>query len=464
MAAGSYTVYIIHATIVIALQVALRDLSIPSVIKFFIVGSAAAALRFLLSTMIRKIPLSRGVLGSSNLIIRRNIMTNGNETGRNVNGVGIRELKKGGSRLLYLDNFRIFLIITVILHHTALAYGGSGTWSYMEGATDPISPNFLALFNSVNQAYFMSAFFFLAGFFTPRSYDRKGAGAFLLDRIIRLGIPMMVYILLIRNLNSWMLNTFVRETVFTWRLAYDPDHLWFVQILLVFGFAYAIWRSLRGHIADRIKTPFSESFPPGRTLALSIIILSVLTFLIRIYYPVNRWFLNIQPAHLFHYVFSFSVGTLASRGNWLNHLSSSIGRRWGWIALAMIPAFYGLFIAGGMLKDPGTITLFMGGFHWQAFGYALWDTVMLFAMNIFLLSRFREKHNSTGSMAKSAAGGAFTVYIIHATVLYAFQISMRNIGMPSILKFLVVGGVTVIVCFALSAAIRKIPFMRRVLG
>jgi surface polysaccharide O-acyltransferase-like enzyme len=63
MAAGSYTVYIIHATIVIALQVALRDLSIPSVIKFFIVGSAATALRFLLSTMIRKIPLSRGVLG-----------------------------------------------------------------------------------------------------------------------------------------------------------------------------------------------------------------------------------------------------------------------------------------------------------------------------------------------------------------------------------------------------------------
>ena len=89
---------------------------------------------------------------------------------------------------------------------------------------------------------------------------------------------------------------------------------------------------------------------------------------------------------------------------------------------------------------------------------------MLFAMNLFLLSRFREKHNHTGTVAKNAAGGVFTVYIIHATVLYAIQISLRNLGIPSILKFLVVGSATVVISFALSAAIRKLPIVRRVLG
>ena len=70
-------------------------------------------------------------------------------------------------RLFYLDNLRIYLVVLVIAHHAALAYGGMGNWAVQDPTVDDISPIFLTLFNAVNQSYFMSAFFLLAGYFTP---------------------------------------------------------------------------------------------------------------------------------------------------------------------------------------------------------------------------------------------------------------------------------------------------------
>ncbi len=100
---------------------------------------------------------------------------------------------KPRSRLFHLDNLRIYLTILVIFHHAALASGGSGNWDILDPAVDDISPIFLTMFNAVNQSYFMSAFFLLAGYFTPRSFEKKGSLRFLFDRLIRLVIPLVVY-------------------------------------------------------------------------------------------------------------------------------------------------------------------------------------------------------------------------------------------------------------------------------
>ena len=48
-----------------------------------------------------------------------------------------QEIKK---RLIYVDNLRLYLIILVVLHHIAIAYGGSGGWPLKEVPTDSVSP------------------------------------------------------------------------------------------------------------------------------------------------------------------------------------------------------------------------------------------------------------------------------------------------------------------------------------
>ena len=61
-------------------------------------------------------------------------------------------------RMFYVDNLRIYLTVLVVLHHVAVAYGGSGGWPIKETPSDGISPILLLLFNAVNQSYFMAFF------------------------------------------------------------------------------------------------------------------------------------------------------------------------------------------------------------------------------------------------------------------------------------------------------------------
>lgn len=45
----------------------------------------------------------------------------------------------------------------------------------------------------IDQGFFMGTFFLIAGHFTPASYDRKGAGGLLRDRVVRLLIPLFAF-------------------------------------------------------------------------------------------------------------------------------------------------------------------------------------------------------------------------------------------------------------------------------
>ncbi len=66
---------------------------------------------------------------------------------------------KAASRLLFIDNIRVFLTILVILHHLTIIYAGSGSWGfYTEGRQDTLTAVLGTWFCAVNQAYFMGFF------------------------------------------------------------------------------------------------------------------------------------------------------------------------------------------------------------------------------------------------------------------------------------------------------------------
>lgn len=99
---------------------------------------------------------------------------------------------KSSVRLLYIDNIRVFLTILVLFFHVMIIYAETGSWLYTEGRQDEITSLIGAWFIAVTQAYFMGLFLFISAYFVPGSYDRKGAGRFLKDRLIRLGIPLVI--------------------------------------------------------------------------------------------------------------------------------------------------------------------------------------------------------------------------------------------------------------------------------
>jgi glucan biosynthesis protein C len=375
---------------------------------------------------------------------------------------------KPRARLFYLDNLRIYLTILVVLHHAALAYGGAGNWGVKDPAVDDISPIFLFFFNAVNQSYFMSAFFLLAGYFTPRSFERKGSKQFLIDRLIRLGIPIAIYTTILININEYILDVWYRDSIYNIKIEYDPGPLWLVQALLFFAAIYVIFRAL----ADRSATKksiqlYRDTFPPDAILFLCIGILTVLTFLEHLVFPVGKAiFLNFQAGFFVHYTFCFYIGVLAYRGDWFVRLSKAQARRWGILSLVVIPLYFVMMVLGGALESEENVAKFTGGLYWQSFALSLWFwfTFLMVGIIVFLLYFFRERLNQAGPMAKTMAANVYTVYIIHQTVLYALNILLLDINIPTILKFFIAGLIAVPVCFVLSGLIRRIPYARRVLG
>jgi len=363
-------------------------------------------------------------------------------------------------RTYYIDNLRIYLTILVIMHHAALAYGGTGGWSIHDVVTDEISPILLTLFNALNQSYFMTAFFLLAGYFTPHSFARKGTKNFLMDRFVRLGIPLLVYTTVGININSYLVSKYQLGIPFHFNFRYDAGHLWFVQVLLLFALLYALFQRSESDTSASTQ----EAFPSNRKIWGAILALSALTFLMRLVFPVGETIIGIQPGHVVHYVFAFFIGTKAYHQDWFGKLTNNIGKRWGYCALLTFPILIVVMVLGGVLEDNAKVALFMGSFTWQAAAYAVWESIMMVSVIIFLLYFFREKLNRTSAITIGMAASVYTVYIIHQTILYGLNIGFLSIGIPSYVKFLVVSLIGVTLSFLLSVPVRKLPYADRVLG
>jgi hypothetical protein len=98
------------------------------------------------------------------------------------------------SRLFFADHLRVALTILVVLHHLAVIYGASAPFYYVEPPLpDGLAFLLLLVFVLINQGYFMG-FFLISGYFTPGSFDRKGAGPFLKDRVLRLFVPLVAFL------------------------------------------------------------------------------------------------------------------------------------------------------------------------------------------------------------------------------------------------------------------------------
>lgn len=374
---------------------------------------------------------------------------------------------KSPQRLLYIDNLRVLLTVLVILHHLAIGYGAEGGWAYEEyGPRTVPSMVLMTVFTAVNQSFFMGMFFLISSYLLPSSYDRKGAGHYVLDRVKRLGIPWALYELIIHPFLNYSLlrpRDFPRYFLRYWgrvrSLADSP--MWFLEMLLIFSFAYVLWRLLTQHRAAAPSAP--RPAPGNLAIALFALGLGVATFVVRLEWPIGRWYepLHWQIAHLPQYVALFALGILAYRHRWFDALSAAQGLFWQRIALLLIPVFPIVAIAAGALRRG--VSLFLGGLHWQALFFALWDQVMCMAMTVALLVLFRDHLNHQGQLSRALSASAYGAYIFHGPVIIWLAMALRGVRMDMGLKFLCVAPLAVALTFGVAYVAKKLPVARSIL-
>jgi glucan biosynthesis protein C len=371
------------------------------------------------------------------------------------------------SHLFFVDNIRVLLTVLVLLFHLMIIYAGTGSWQYTEGRQDSITSVVGAWFVAVNQAYFMGLFLLVSAYFVPGSYDRKGAGRFLKDRLIRLGIPLAVYSWLIDPLFGYgrqalsggprlpLWGAYAHQ--FRYGTLLGPGPLWFVETLLIFSAVYVVWRLLVG--SRPAKATVETRFPGNGFIALLALLLGVAGFLVRLWLPIGWSFvpLNLQFPFFAQYIVLFCLGLIAYRRNWLQNLPEATGRLWLRVAIVLILLFPFLAVAGG---PPAP---FAGGWHWHAFALALWESFLCLAMCIGLVHLFRRHWDRQGSLARFLSPNAYTAYLIHGPIITAIALAARDVMLYPLLKWGLAALVAVPLCFVLSSLIRKLPYTDRVL-
>ena len=380
------------------------------------------------------------------------------------------------TRLCYIDNMRAGLITLVIVGHLAITYGApTGDWYYREdGEAGSAFAIITLLLLGIGASFLLGLFFMISGYFSPHPYDRKGAQQFVRDRLIRLGIPLLLYALVINPLVTYWAAVYGGYKGSF--LRYVPSHLqdlqnaavgplWFVEALLVFSIVYALGRLLLR--AKPGLSPGQQQLvpPPGNaTIGLFGLGLGLVTFLVRVWAPFGWWWepLHQEPAHLPQYVALFAIGIIAYRNNWFDRIPTTQAKRWGWVALALIPVLPALAIAAGALRgefDPAVT----GGLTWLSLAYSLWEACIGTALVIAVLVWFRNRFNRQGRLLAGMSAAAYAVYVLHPLVIVPLALALSTVRLRLDLKFVVVAPLAVALCFLSGHLVRRLPVVRRIL-
>jgi len=376
------------------------------------------------------------------------------------------------TRLFYVDHLRAALVILVVLHHVALVYGAGAPFYYVEPPlTSPLAYLVLLMFVLFNQAWFMSALFLLAGYFTPGSFERKGSGSFLRDRLIRLGIPLVVFYFVLGPLSSigfWQMPASLTgiTSPLTWQaypqlLGMGP--MWFVALLLVFDFGYAAWRALSRNRAPSAAREFS---PPGYLgIDIFILALALASYLMRIVIPMGQEVLGFPTlSYLPQYLSFFVLGIVAYRRNWFRTLPGSTGVVGLVVAAAATVLLFPLALSGSMFSlDLSNSAGFVGNGTGQSGAYALWDSIFVVGMFLAAFTCFRRYFAAESRLGTFLAQQSYAVYIIHTPIIVFIAVALQGVSLAPLPKFALVSAIVVPVCFAVAYLIRRIPGVSRVI-
>ncbi len=368
-------------------------------------------------------------------------------------------------RLYYLDNLKVFLTVLVIVHHVGQAYGPTGGfWQYKSSLGE--SAAWLGSFFPVNASFFMGLFFMISGYFMPLSFDHKDTKAFLKDKWVRLGLPILVMFFVFVPCTMYFHYSLYSGNVARSFLDYlihiyfgiggMPEGFivgagwpemnfgpaWYIEQLLVYSCIYAVVRKLIGFKIKDEERQFN-----GKTITGVCLVVMISSGITRIWYPIDKWigilgFIQSEVAHLPQYIILFLLGIVAYRRNYFSNCSKKLG--YGILALGTV---MGVIVYLRPLLPELALTIL----------YKSWDLYepmmgVLLAWGLLIL--FREHANKTSKLLKGLSGAAYTMYIMHMLVVLAMQYALDRVNLGSAtMKFIVVSILSVGVTFAISIAI-----------
>lgn len=356
-------------------------------------------------------------------------------------------------RMVFLDNLRTVLIAGIIVAHAATHYIGGGAWIGHQELAGKILVVILGAAGLLGGLFWVGLFFLIAGYLAHRSLEHHGAGQFLRERVVRLGIPFLIFLVGVMPLMDYWLyrislrhgavgESFLAYVTPRW-LEMGAGPLWFVADLLFFSAVYAAWWKLVPH-----PRPTFGSLP-ARILPLLAVAIALPTFFIHFDLPLNtHQYWDLHFSQWPQYILLFWFGAYWDGRGWTLAVPGKTWVRCGIVTLATAAVLTVTAIAGGVLG--GDSSQFTGGSHWQALVVACGEGVLAVCGSLWVLEFFRRRADRQSVAVQQICRSAYGAYVVHYPLVSVFALWLVPLNLPFEVNFLLIAPMTLIVSFGIA--------------
>ena len=393
------------------------------------------------------------------------------QSGHRGNARGAVRVGPGASataRLLYLDNLKVVLIALIIALHAFLGYVGVvEAWTYSglrEATLHPVVEMVLLVVLSPFGFFLIALLFLVAGLLTPGSHDRKGGRRFVVDRLMRLGVPFVVYVFLVQPTLVYAVAHPYGNATGSWWQEYlgaerqvDTGPLWFVGVLLVYSLAYAGWRRF-GRPTGRPGRP-----PTLTTLVTLTLVVAPASFLVRLVYPYGG---ESGPTDLNFWqwpacIAVFALGIRAAPHGWTHSVPDDLVRVSRVVTATGVVAMTVLLYVTGSRE---AVDDMLGGWHWAAVAFACIEAALVVFGPVWLLDLSRRRLERRLPWGEQLGRSAYGAFMLQTVFLLALAVALRPVPVPAEVKALVVAGGAVWASFTTAwLLISRVPGVSRFL-